>query len=588
MTISKLLLSISLVLPTALAFSQHNPGRDCISCHPMFSVGGTVFTDTLGKSVAPAVPILLTDPSGNTIRLSPSNTAGNFSSTTVPNGKYVINVGSAASRTWHELPVRRSCNVCHIVGGKYTAAATKRFPARHTALPSDNQCTNCHHFPVTMAMEQLSSSGVLSTVHAPDRPPGSYVIIGQDTALFDQSAYTIMTVRPDIFAPGYYSLFDVILAVAARRNIPVEYRWDDSCKTHFVSKIRNTAGNYWFHFSYDASNGSSRASGSRSELENHRANRWDEVLWRPGVWIKVDGDENVAELRSYYIKEILREKVWGHVVPVVNFNISPDSVYGNPPGSDRSRVNLTFTNITVTAHNLRSVGYQSPYSKPFQPGVVTSLDIPLSLMDVGKLNAVTAVFYSYFAGNYIDSYYLVELGFPGVGKVHSSGRQGIVYTTDNGEFRNGSIIKLPNQANQLHHITCDIDVIHAPDFSRWYWASLGNPYYESKDPTLTKVEEESIAEDYDEIPKGFNLHAPYPNPFNGSVGLSFNIFNPGNVTIEVYSVAGEQVDILVNNQHFDIGRHLLRWSPKNCASGVYFVVMKYGRSIQERRIVYLK
>jgi hypothetical protein len=464
----------------------------------------------------------------------------------------------------------------------------KRFPAMHTALPSNNQCNNCHHFPASMAMEQLMSSGVLTSAHAPDLPPGSYVIIGSDTSRFDPSLYSITTHRPDIFAPGFYSMFDVILAIAARKTIPVEYSWDDSCKTFFISKINNQGGNFWFHFSYDASSGSASAGGSRSELNNHRANRWDEVLWRPGVWIKVDADENVAELRSYYIKEIQRERSSGHTIPVVNFNIAPDTVYGNPPGSDRARVNVTHTNVSVTAHNLRSVGYHSPYSKPFQPGVVTSLDIPLSLKDQGKLDFVTSVFYNYFGSNYIDSYYLVELGFPGIGKVHSSGRQGIVYTTDNGDFRNGSIIKLPNQANQQHHITCDIDVIHAPDFSRWYWADLGNPYYETKDPTLTDVAGKSVTEDYDAIARGFNLHAPYPNPFNGSVGLSFNIFNPARVTISIYNALGQRVATLLDNERQDIGIHLLRWSPGNAASGVYFVVMRHEGSLQDRRIVYIK
>ena len=583
----RIILSL-LLTASCVSFAQHNAGKDCITCHPTFIVGGTVYADTLGKSIAPGVSLSLTDPVGNIITLSASDSNGSISSTAPPVGRYLIHLGAISSRTWHELPQRRSCNTCHFAGGRYSPSTTKRLPANHTALPSDNQCSNCHHFPASMAMEQLMSSGVLTSAHTPDLPPGSYVIIGSDTARFDPSQYSITTLRPDIFAPGFYSMFDVILGVAATRNIPVEYAWDDSCKTFFISKINNKAGSYWFHFSYDASNGSASAGGSRTELNNHRANRWDEVLWRPGVWIKVDADENVAELRSYYIREIQRERATGHTIPVVNFNIAPDTVYGNPPGSDRSRINVTYTNVQLTAHSLRSVGYHSPYSKPFQRGVVTSLDIPLSLKDQGKLDMVTSVFYNYFAGNYIDSYYLVELSFPSIGKVHSSGRQGIVYTTDNGDFRNGSIIKLPNQANQQHHITCDIDVIHAPDFSRWYWADLGNPYYESKEPTLTDIAEKSVIEDYNAIARGFNLHAPYPNPFNSSVGLSFNIFNPGRVTISIFNALGQKVATLLDNERQDIGIHLLRWSPGHLASGVYYVVMRHEGSLQERRIIYLK
>ena len=62
------------------------------------------------------------------------------------------------------------------------------------------------------------------------------------------------------------------------------------------------------------------------------------------------------------------------------------------------------------------------------------------------------------------------MGFSPDSIAHHSGRQGFIYVTEN-----GSPQRLPNKADGKLHITSDILVIHAPDFTTWKWAELGNP-----------------------------------------------------------------------------------------------------------------
>ena len=567
-------LFLFLLFSGSSAFSQHNPGKDCLSCHLNFKIGGTVFSDSTGVFVQPDVPIFLMDSAGIQIVLDQTNSHGNFSSPVLAKGSYLIQVGETASRTWHCIPAQGSCNTCHIVGGNDSDTRIKRFPVYHTTVPSDNDCRNCHHFPATQRLEQLMTPTVLNPARQALPLPDSQVEIAGRRFSFDPDQYNIESVRPDIFAPGFFSMFDVILVVADAHQIPIEYQYNVDYKTHFITKMNGISDNYWYHFSYDAGDG------RRNEIKFRRANRWDETLWRPGVWIKVVSGENLAEIRQEYLEEIQREKSHGNMIPRVNFSISPSDFAGNPPESNRIRVNREFQNVPVTAHNLRSTGYPTPYSKPFQPGVVTSLDILLSLKDQGKLNVVTGAFYTYFTGHYIDSYYVVELGFPDVGTAHGSGRQGFVYTTENGSYN-----RLPNDADQKFHITSDIAVIHAPDFSYWRWVELGNPYYESEIPT--KVEQ-SIVEDYEAISRGFNLHAPFPNPFNREVNISFNLFEPGEVAVIIYNVLGQNIAKLIDEQSHDIGIQQLKWQPGEVSSGTYYVVMKFGERIQVRETVYLK
>jgi hypothetical protein len=425
-----------------------------------------------------------------------------------------------------------------------------------------------------MSPAELITPYVLHPASFEPMEPGSQVDILGQVFPFDSSEYEISSSRPDVFAEGYYSMFDVILAVAERNGIAIEYDFDATRKAHFISTINNVPGNYWYHFSYDTE-------ANNQEIGNRRANRWDELLWRPGVWIQVVEGENLDEIKTEYLEEIERETVVGHVIPDVTITIAPSDYMGNPPNSGRIMVSKNFTDVLVTPHNLRSLGSPSPYSKPFQPGVVTSLDIPLSLMDQGELTVAMSVFYTYLAGLYIESYFVVALGFPEEGIAHASGRQGFVYTTENGTLED-----LPNDADRRFHVTCDIAVLHAPDFSRWRWAEMGNPYYESGDPT--SVTDPTVQEDFDAISRGFNLHAPFPNPFNNSAKITFNLFDPGHVRLDIYDQTGQQLATIFNRRTETIGIHEVTWDPGDLSSGIYYIVMSYEEHMQVRSIVYLK
>jgi hypothetical protein len=70
------------------------------------------------------------------------------------------------------------------------------------------------------------------------------------------------------------------------------------------------------------------------------------------------------------------------------------------------------------------------------------------------------------------------------------------------------------------------------------------------------------------VPIAFTVHEPFPNPFNPSTTLRFELPEPADVRLTVVSVLGERVASL------DLGRtaagvHDLPFSPGDVASGVY-------------------
>jgi hypothetical protein len=288
--------------------------------------------------------------------------------------------------------------------------------------------------------------------------------------------------------------------------------------------------------------------------------------------------EALDEIKGAYLREIQREEAHGNVVPLVTIAINPSSHQGNPPGSNRVTVTREFRDVRVQAHDLRAAGAPVPFSRPFQPGVVTSLDVLLSLQDQGELNLVNSVFYTYLAGKYIDSHYVVALGFPGVGTAHASGRHGFTYTTGNGSWQ-----RMVNDANRTFHITADIAVLHAPDFSTWVWRELGNPYYERVAPAAAELAR-SVAEDHDAMGRGFNLHRPVVDSGEGGAHISFNVFDPGPVRLTVRDSMGSVVAVLAEGFQENLGVQAFRWDPEEPPAGTLYLVMERGGDVQVRRM----
>lgn len=76
-----------------------------------------------------------------------------------------------------------------------------------------------------------------------------------------------------------------------------------------------------------------------------------------------------------------------------------------------------------------------------------------------------------------------------------------------------------------------------------------------------------------EIPDQFNLYACYPNPFNPSTTITFDVPKQSKVEIKVYNILGQEVRTLVNSSQ-SAGRKTVLWDGKNnegaaVSSGLY-------------------
>jgi hypothetical protein len=73
----------------------------------------------------------------------------------------------------------------------------------------------------------------------------------------------------------------------------------------------------------------------------------------------------------------------------------------------------------------------------------------------------------------------------------------------------------------------------------------------------------------------YALHQNFPNPFNPTTNIIFDVVNENHVELTVYNAMGQTVSTLVNGT-FGNGRHNVEFSSDNLTSGLYFYTVKVG------------
>ena len=94
------------------------------------------------------------------------------------------------------------------------------------------------------------------------------------------------------------------------------------------------------------------------------------------------------------------------------------------------------------------------------------------------------------------------------------------------------------------------------------------------------------------LPQRLSLSQNFPNPFNPTTVIRFELPHATKVNLVIYNTLGQVVRTLVNEQRAR-GAHQVQWDGKNVdeldvASGLYFVRMKAGDFVGVRKMVMLR
>ncbi len=199
----------------------------------------------------------------------------------------------------------------------------------------------------------------------------------------------------------------------------------------------------------------------------------------------------------------------------------------------------------------------------------------------------------------------------------SFGHVGINYPIENSEFTSGSSVIIQWYI-AIDHGDCDWDIYFSTDNGN-SWSIIEENLHKSQltyawtvpniQTTLGKikvVQDNSLAADYDAVSGRFSislgttdiiheniqaneffLSPAYPNPFNSSTVISFNLPQQEYVQLNIYSISGERIKTLVNTE-MSAGFHQATWNADEVTSGVYFFSIETKNFLQSRKVILMK
>ncbi|MFZ0453310.1 MAG: SMP-30/gluconolactonase/LRE family protein, partial [Ignavibacteriaceae bacterium] len=87
--------------------------------------------------------------------------------------------------------------------------------------------------------------------------------------------------------------------------------------------------------------------------------------------------------------------------------------------------------------------------------------------------------------------------------------------------------------------------------------------------------------------KTYKLYANYPNPFNPSTTITFDLLKGQNVKLKIFDILGNEQETLLNG-YLSAGTHSVRFNAESFPSGVYMYQMEAGNIVQSKKMVLLR
>ncbi len=129
----------------------------------------------------------------------------------------------------------------------------------------------------------------------------------------------------------------------------------------------------------------------------------------------------------------------------------------------------------------------------------------------------------------------------------------------------------------------------APNLDYFVAGHSGSSYAGSYDFYVIRIEQDvetAVSERNVVLSPQDHTLSTYPNPFNSTVTIRYELSSSAEVRVSIFNLLGEKVAVLQDSRQ-SAGAHSVTWSP-GVSSGIYLVGIEAGGAMKVKKLVYLK
>lgn len=178
------------------------------------------------------------------------------------------------------------------------------------------------------------------------------------------------------------------------------------------------------------------------------------------------------------------------------------------------------------------------------------------------------------------------------------GNDYLIIWADDDKEQNGlhTNIELPSRGGNLYFSAPDGNILDFTEFGdqtadvSYGRLPNGSGEFTLLIPTFCEENLDSVEVAVKEEPNqstDFSLLQSYPNPFNSTTTITYQLAKMGQVTLNVYDINGQLTSTLINAVQ-SIGNHQIVWNADSVPSGVYLLSLTNEQSSQIRKIILLR
>ena len=140
-----------------------------------------------------------------------------------------------------------------------------------------------------------------------------------------------------------------------------------------------------------------------------------------------------------------------------------------------------------------------------------------------------------------------------------------------------NIVSIDGEKDSIQNVLKDADLASLLSSE----GVINKPYYPDSD-WFVSVEDRST-----NFPKSFQLYQNYPNHFNPTTTIKYQLSDASDVKISIYNLNGELIETIVND-HKTAGYHTTTWNATGAPTGVYFYKIKAGNFTDVKKCILMK